>query len=66
MNDLEPDNVPLNFLWQIGEGREKNNKECVCEKKRDKWLKIFYSHALFFFSRGSLLYSIYIHVEVSE
>jgi hypothetical protein len=23
MNDLEPDNIPLNFLWHIGEGREK-------------------------------------------
>jgi polyferredoxin len=57
MNDLEPDNVPLNFLWQIGEGRKKitTNNVFVLVRKRDKWLKIFYSHALFFFMGGLII-----------
>jgi hypothetical protein len=40
-----------------GGKRKNNNKECVCvsETKRDKWLKIFYSHALFFFMGGLII-----------
>jgi hypothetical protein len=38
-----------------GGKRKNNNEECVCEKKRDKWLKIFYSHALFFFMGGLII-----------
>jgi hypothetical protein len=35
MNDLEPDNIPLNFLWQIGEGREKITTKNVFVRKRE-------------------------------
>lgn len=56
MNDLEPDDVPLNFLcrygrqWKGWEGRKKRTRKevCVCEREM---VKVFYM-AMHYFSWG--------------